>query len=309
MFHVAAKKGHKDILELLLDYDKAITNTMLNSLTGTEQGGFGPIHFAVLENHLECVELLLSKNADIRLRTAYNSAHYFALGKESTPLHIAAVRNHADIAKLLLKTDKTIIHEVNFMGWFPLHCACNQSSRDVIAILLREGANLGGYTDGPKKFRRTAIDMIINNISKPTQFLEEVFDSYISTNELNLQDPKCEVKIDYRILMPSECEMEQMKVIEALLKTGNRYGQKKLLVHPLLESFLHLKWRALLPFFYTIIAFYAIFVMSLTVFSISVFFYKDTNEDKPVWLNSTVWGYIVYASIALVLLQVSSKCF
>lgn len=299
VFHVAAENGHVDLLKVLLDYDKEATNLMINSLTEGDRRGFGPIHFAVSENHLPCVELLLSRNADIRLRTT-SSPH-----KSSTPLHIAAVKNHAEIAKVLLNYDKTTIHEVNCMGWFPLHSASHHGSRDVIVLLLREGANLAGHTDGPKKFKRTAVDMIINNLSKPTEFMEDVLDSYISTNEQNIQDPNCEVTIDYRILMPSECEMEQMKVIEALLKTGNRYGQKRLLVHPLIESFLYLKWRALLPFFYTIIAFYGIFVMSLTIFAISVFFYKDTLETKPDWLNSTAWGYVVYVSISLILLQVS----
>ncbi|XP_063833659.1 transient receptor potential channel pyrexia-like isoform X1 [Ostrinia nubilalis] len=297
VFHVAAERGHVDVLKVLLDHDKEATNLMLNSLTQGDRRGFGPIHFAVSENHLECVELLMSRNADIRLRTT-SSPH-----KSSTPLHIAAVKNHGEIAKVILNYDKTTIHEVNCMGWFPLHSASHHGSRDVIVLLLREGANLAGHTDGPKKFKRTAIDMIINNLSKPTEFLEDVLDSYISTNEQNIQDPNCEVTVDYRILMPSVCEMEQMKVIEALLKTGNRHGQKRLLVHPLIESFLYLKWRALLPFFYTIIAFYGLFVMSLTIFAISVFFYKDTLETKPDWLNSTIWGYIVYGTISLILLQ------
>ncbi|CAH0403188.1 unnamed protein product [Chilo suppressalis] len=297
VFHVAAENGNKTILEFLIDYDEKVTQIMLNSLTDSKRKGFGPLHFAVAENHLECVELLISKNADIRLRTT-SSPH-----KSSTPLHIAAVRNHSEIAKCLLNFDKTIIHEVNGMGWFPLHSASHHGSRDVIVLLLREGANLAGYTDGPKKYRRTAIDMIINNLSKPTDFMEEVLDVYISTNDLNLQDSNCEVIIDYRVLMPNECEMEQMKVIEALLKTGNRYGQKRLLLHPLIESFLYLKWKALLPFFYTIIALYALFLMSLTVFAVSVFFYKDTVEEKPVWLDTAVWSYVVYTSISLVILQ------
>ncbi|KAM3955948.1 LOW QUALITY PROTEIN: transient receptor potential cation channel subfamily A member 1 [Aphomia sociella] len=296
VLHVAAENGHVEILKVLLEYDEAITVELINVLTDGGRRGFGPIHFAVSENHLECVKLLLKK-ADIRLRTTC-SPH-----KSSTPLHIAAVKNYREIAKVILDFDKTTIYEVNSMGWFPLHSASHHGSRDVIALLLSEGADLSGYTDGPKKFKRTAIDMIMNNLSKPTEYLEDIFDSYISTNNLNLQDANCEITVDYRTLMPTVCEMEQMKVIEALLKTGNRYNQKRLLVHPLVESFLYLKWKALLPFFYTIIAFYAFFVMSLTTFIISLFFYKDTAATAPVWLNAHAWGYVVYASILLILLQ------
>nr|XP_021194828.2 transient receptor potential channel pyrexia isoform X1 [Helicoverpa armigera] len=297
ILHVASDYGHLEVLRILLEFNETVTNALINSLTAADRRGFGPIHFAVYNNHGACVELLLSKMADIRLRTTC-SPH-----KSSTPLHLAAVKNHVDIVKILLKFDKTTVHEVNSMGWFPLHTASHHGCRDVITLLLREGADLSGYTDGPKKYRRTAIDMIINNLSKPTEFMEDVFDSYISSNGQDLQDHTCQVTVDYGILMPTVCEMEQMKVIEALLKTGNRYGQRKLLVHPLVESFLFLKWKALLPFFYTIIGLYAIFLSSLTTFIVSVFFFRDTKEETPAWLDPAVWSYVVYATIALILIQ------
>ncbi|KOB77902.1 Transient receptor potential channel pyrexia [Operophtera brumata] len=300
VFHVAADYGHFEILKELLEYDEAVTSTLINSLTAADRRGFAPIHFAVSNNHLNCVELLLSKNADILCRTTC-SPH-----KASTPLHIAAVKNHTDIAKLILKYDKKTVHEVNSMGWYPLHTASHHGSRDIITILLKEGADLSGHTDGPKKYKRTAVDMIVHNLSKPTEFIEDVFDSYISSNGQDLQDPSCKVTVDYRILMPTVCECEQMKVIEALLKTGNRYGQRRLLIHPLVECFLYLKWKALLPFFYTIITIYGLFLLSLTTFIVSVFFFRDTNEVAPDWLDSTVWSYIVYAMISLVLVQLET---
>lgn len=301
VLHVAAEFGHVDILKHLLEYDDGVAEDMIDKLTSADRKGLGPIHFAVLNNHVECVKCLLSKNADIRLRTTDSPF------KSSTPLHIAALKNYENIAKVILSHDRTTIHEVNNMGWYPLHTAGHHGSRDIITLLLQEGADLSGYTDGPKKLRRTVIDMIIHNISKPTCFMEKVFDSYISSNSQNFQDSKCEVTVDYRILMPTTCEMEQMKVIEAIIKTGNRFGQLKLLVHPLVESFLYLKWKALLPFFYTIIAVYAFFVSSLTIYTISVFFYKDTRDNPPAVLNPNAWGYIVYITIVLIIVQVSQE--
>ncbi|XP_039749502.1 transient receptor potential channel pyrexia-like isoform X2 [Pararge aegeria] len=297
VLHVAAELGHVDILKHLVEYNDGIAEDMINNLTTADRRGFGPIHFAVLNNNVDCLKYLLTKKSDIRLRTTDSPF------KSSTPLHIAALKNFETIAKVILGHDRTTIHEVNNMGWNPLHTAGHHGSRDIITLLLQEGADLSGYTDGPSKFRRTAIDMIIHSISKPTCFMEKVLDSYISSNSQNFQDSKCEVTVDYRILMPTICEMEQMKVIEALLETGNRFGQLKLLVHPLVESFLYLKWKALLPFFYTIIAVYALFVSSLTIFTISVFYYKDTADNPPALLNPQAWGQIVYITIFLIMLQ------
>lgn len=299
VLHIAAEHGQFEILQELLAYDEDVTNILINALTDSNRRGFGPIHFAVSKNHIDCVELLITKNADLRLRTTSNPH------KSSTSLHIAAVKNYVEIAKLILKFDKTTIHEVNSMGWFPLHSAAHHGSTDVITVLLQEGADLSGYTDGPRKYRKTALDLIIHNLSKPTEFLEEVFDSYIETNSQNLQDSNCVITVDYRVLMPTSCEIEQMKVIQALIKTGNRFGQRKLLIHPLVESFLYLKWKALVPFFYTIIVLYSLFVGTLTTFAVSVFFFKDTEEEPPAWLDPHIWGYILYGTIFLLLLQVS----
>lgn len=298
VFHKAAEFGHLEILKILANHDEEVTKELINKICGGDKG-FGPIHFAVYYNYPECVEYLLSIGADVRLRTTCSPF------RESTPLHIASLKNHLEIANIILDFDKTTVHEVNSKGWFPMHTAAHHVSREIIPVLLQAGGDLAGYTDGPKRYRRTAIDMIINNLGKPTEYLEDLFDSYISTNNYNLQDANSVVKLDYSVLMPRSCEMEQMKVIEALLKTGNRYGQKRLLVHPLVESFLYLKWKALLPFFYTILACYAFFLMSLTIFVVSVFFYKDTHDTTPVWLDKFAWGYVVYVSILLILLQVS----
>nr|QDR50968.1 TRPA5 [Heliconius melpomene] len=297
VFHVAAEYGHLDILKLLLEYKDGIAEDMINAITLSDRRGFGPIHFAVYENNLECVEYLISKHVDIRLRTTSIPHH------SSTPLHLAALKNYDSVAEAILKYDRTTLQEVNSLGWYPLHTAGHHGSRDTIALFLREGADLSACTDGPKKYKRSAIDMIINNLSKPTEFFEEMFDSYICSNIQNFQDSKCQVTVDYRILMPTICEMEQMKVIQALLKTGNRQCQRRLLVHPLVESFLYLKWNALLPFFYTIIAVYALFVSSLTIYIVSIFFYKDTNASPPAPLNPIIWGYMIYSTIFLIIVE------
>lgn len=300
VLHAAAEHGHKHILGTLLEhenYDALIK--MINSLTTDERKGFGPIHFAIISNSFDCIELLLLNEADVKLRTTNTPYH------SSTALHLAAENNSVDIAELIIKFDSSTLDEFNDKGWNPLHTACYFGSRDMIVLLLQNGADLSKETESHRKTKQTAIEIIVNNLSKPTEFLDDVFDSYIICNCQNFEDANCEITVDYRILMPKVCEMKQMKVVEAILKTGNRYGQKRLLVHPLVESFLYLKWKALLPFFYTIIAVYALFVSSVTIFIISVFFYKDTNESPPSCLGSPIWSYFIYATVCLIILQVN----
>ncbi|KAJ8710572.1 hypothetical protein PYW08_009087 [Mythimna loreyi] len=297
IFHIAAQKGNLEVLTVLLDHDYTITRRMVNYLTADDKKGYGPIHFAVENNHPKCVNRLLARYAFLNLRTSYGPM------KGSTPLHIAAIHNNIEIAKIIMFNNEDTVHIINNMGWTPLHTASHYGSRDMITLLLKEGADLSRCTNGPNKCRNTAIDMIMNNLSKPTEFMEKIFDECISTNDSNLQDTNCQVKVNYKILVPTADEKVQMKVVDALLKTGNRYGQRRLLVHPLLESFLYLKWKALLPFFYTMLAFYAFFLLSLTIFITSVLFYKDTNNSAPLILNSTAWEVVLYITIVLIIAQ------
>lgn len=311
--HVAAEHGHLEILkDLILRF--------YASLNIDTDKGFFPIHFAVSNNHIDCVAFIVRRGDDnIKLKTTrqwseVNGLH--TVHESSTPLHIAAVKNHVDMAKYLFHFEDTeikpfeknnkIINDVDNMGWSPLHSAAYHGSRDVIILLLSKGADLSGYTAGPKKSRKTAIDLIINKLSTPVDFMEGVFNSYISTNDLNVTNLDCEITVDYSILVPSECEENQIKVIQAMIETGNEYQQKKLLVHPLVESFLYLKWKALLPFFYTILAVHMLFVTSLTIFCVSVYLYKDTDDMPSTLFSPHIWIYVVYVMIIVLLLQVSS---
>lgn len=293
--------GHSDVLKTLLDHNYNITREIINNTTYNDKKHYGPIHFAVANNHPECVKLLLSKNAYVSLRTQTG------FHSQKTPLHIAAEKNLLEVAKILVSFDKSTVHNIDSMGWSPLHFACQYRSKELVKFLVQEGADLAMRTEGPNKFKKSSFDIIVNNLSKPTEFLEEIFDEYIYCNNFKFQDPYCEVNIDYNVLMPDDNKARQIKVIKALLATGNRYGQRRLLLHPLLESFLYLKWKSLLPFFYTIMALYGFFVVSLTFFVVFSFFYKDTDKSTPKWLDAVVWKYLIYTTAFFIIFQVSCK--
>ncbi|KAG6453883.1 hypothetical protein O3G_MSEX008366 [Manduca sexta] len=313
VIHVAAKLGHADVLKLLLERSYTVTTDIINSRTAHDGKGFGPIHFAVWNNHPECVKLLLSKNACLILKTLCGP------DKLSTPLHIAAMKNNLEIAKILLKFSTAIVHEVNNLGWTPLHTASHYKSRDVIFFLLKEGANLATITRGQTMLRKTAMEMIMNNLSKPTEFMEEVFDSCIHDNDLNLHEPQYQVTVDYSILitdtkdalsktlpdytLPINHNMGQMTVVDAIIGSGNRQKQNRLLLHPLIESFLCLKWRALLPFFCMIIIVYIAFVIALTGFVLSTFYDTDTEKSIPYTYDSGPWASITFAALSILVVQ------
>lgn len=311
IFHISAERGHVDILKVLLDHDEKFTRKNVNALT-VDCRGFGPIHFALENNHIECLNLLLSYNASIGLKT----------GNNSTLLHIAASKNNMDFAKRILMSQSSQIYNVDDLGWSPLHTASCIRARDLTKLLILEGADLSARTTGPRKNHMTPVEMIMNNISKPTEFLESIFDMCICTQrsrhvqdgswfdphgDLSFQDPDLEVIVDYSILLPkSETSNRyvELKVIDALLETGDNSGQKRLLIHPLVESLICLKWKALVPFFYVILFIYGIFALALTIFVMTEFGYKDNDEVKLSYKSTILWTNALYFTIVVVLLQV-----
>ncbi|KAG6453880.1 transient receptor potential channel pyrexia isoform X1 [Manduca sexta] len=290
VLHVAAKRGYHDILNILLDHNDADTKELIDSQIENCKQKFGPIHFAVWHNHPECVKLLLTKNASVLMNSS-------GVNMVITPLHLAALKNNVEIAKILIEFNAATIHEVDYFGFTPLHAASYCASRKVVIFLLKQGANLAAITREKKVITKTSVDMIMKNMSQPTDFMEEVFDSCIHGNDLNLHDSNCKVTVDYSILLPDfgdkfladieskTYKIEQMSVIEAIIGSGNRQNQNRLLLHPLIQSFLWLKWRALSPFFYCMIIVYIWFAISFTGFLLSTLLANHTNLTTPYTSN------------------------
>ncbi|XP_026727731.1 ankyrin-1-like [Trichoplusia ni] len=291
IFHVAAQHGNYEILEHLLEYDNHVTSKMINEPDVTS---YTPLVHAVWNNHPKCVELLISKGAEVQVEVHISETNI------TSPLHIAASKNHFEISEIIINNDIRTIHNVNTLGSMPLHEACCHGNRNIVSLLLQRGADLSGHTG---KSKLPPINALMNNISKPTEFIKEIFDTCISSNGRNIQESNCEVTVDYRILVPDESDWKQMRVIKGILNTGNRHDQNTLLLHPLVQSFLYLKWKSLLPYFYTILVMHACFVLALNVYAVCIFFYKDKKRMVPWYFNSSIWRYILYVAIFFIAVQ------
>lgn len=90
-----------------------------------------PIHVAAVQGDVECMKLLLQKQADVRV----------LLGTERmNPLHLAAAEGNVGCIRLLLQTSKAEIDSVDSKGRTPLHLAALAQSVECISELLRNGA-------------------------------------------------------------------------------------------------------------------------------------------------------------------------
>ncbi|XP_073950736.1 transient receptor potential cation channel subfamily A member 1 homolog [Choristoneura fumiferana] len=294
--HIAVHHPH--ILKYLLD-ETDVKNCF------NDQGS-APIHLAVGINKLQSVRLLLDiKQQHIELSTEVQTKR---LLRGPSRGRLPSMDLKSDVSRYPFRQVRTLtqILSLDGNGYTPLHLAAKQRNMSMITMLLRKGAKLS--TKGARG--RTALEIIAREFYNPSKCFELIFDEFIST-KLVVSDTV--VKVDYNALTARN-GMTQMKVIEELV----RCGQRKTLIHPLIESLLYLKWKHLLPLFYAMIGIYTTFLMTFNVFVVHVIHYRDKNKNSyntSVLSNSEVawsdlfygWYWLlitlIYSSIALLLLQ------
>uniref|UniRef100_A0A668TNX0 Ankyrin 2a, neuronal n=1 Tax=Oreochromis aureus TaxID=47969 RepID=A0A668TNX0_OREAU len=115
--HLAAKEGHKELVEELLQRGASVDSS-------TKKGNTA-LHIASLAGQKEVVKLLVSRGADVNSQ----SQNGF------TPLYMAAQENHLEVVRYLLENDgnQSIATED---GFTPLAIALQQGHNSVVSLLL-----------------------------------------------------------------------------------------------------------------------------------------------------------------------------
>jgi ankyrin repeat protein len=120
--HVAAAKGHWQIVQMLVDYGANI-NQSLKGITA--------LHLASARGHAETVRYMLSLPGIQVTGISHLNG--------STPLHRAAMHGRADIVKLLLQDQRTIAKCKDHNGHTPLqYAACSGCPETLHALLNHE---------------------------------------------------------------------------------------------------------------------------------------------------------------------------
>ncbi|KAK8955944.1 Ankyrin repeat-containing protein [Platanthera guangdongensis] len=118
--HVAAREGHRAIVQVLLDHDHTLSRTFGPS-------NVTPLISAATRGHIEVVQLLLDKDCGMVEVAKTN-------GKNA--LHLSARQGHVDIVKALLDKDPQLARRTDKKGQTALHMAVKGTSCDVVKALV-----------------------------------------------------------------------------------------------------------------------------------------------------------------------------
>lgn len=103
------------------------------------------------------------------------------------------------------------------------------------------------------------------------------FDGAIKVNDHEIGDVDCEIKLDFKILVPN-IERGETDLLLAFIEVG----QKHVLQHPLCDTFLFLKWRRIRKYFLFSLFFHSIFVILFTIYILGVYVRNCTREEGAV---------------------------
>lgn len=81
-------------------------------------------------------------------------------------------------------------------------------------------------------------------------------------NEFAINDRRFQLTLDFRVLSPDQTR--QMAVVVALMNTLRQLDRKRVLAHPLIETYLRAKWRRMRVFFFVLVFIHFLFVVSLS---------------------------------------------
>jgi ankyrin repeat protein len=254
---------------------KDFKNNFREENKDTENENYTLLQYATLHSLEDVVQLLLEHGADPNATTKF---------EKRAPILIACMNNNHEIMKLLLTSATNNQMDVNVTdakGNTPLHYASNTKHLDCVVDLMRCGANI--------KHKN-----IFNKSPLPANSVEKFLDMSLQTNNKFPVDEEHEIIFDYSFLvahkekgtqpsLPQESEQHLIKDHETgsrnvrlpeklkpemdfLFYMSQSDEHRKLMQHPIITSFLHMKWQRVKFYFYINICIYFLFAVLLNAY-------------------------------------------
>ncbi|EFN62634.1 Transient receptor potential channel pyrexia [Camponotus floridanus] len=292
--------GHVEIVKTLLE--KGV------SVSTRDNDGRTPLHLAACTMSTKIVEELLKHGADPcewDFKKKYTPLHCAAaagcvatvtcliksganVNARRSPLYYAVLNNAVDCVEALLQAGASpnnpqagaSVNKADKFGYTPLHIAAlNESSRTVMMLLSKGGDVTARTKDGI-----TALSFIVRRTPEVLSQLPTRLDQSVSLHYHELGDMDCELRVDFRPLIPLGGRNETDLML-CLVEVGVAH----MLKHPLCQSFLYLKWKRVRKFFLLNFLFHFIFFVFFVNFICAAYLWH--NEQVSSVLFWPVLGF------------------
>lgn len=154
-----ANKNDENLLHVFLrsledDYDDKvyqIAEILLNSgvpMDDIDNEGFSPFHRAVDLGDIELVTLFIDKGDDVDMMTVSDDedCRITTASMSRSPLSLAVYTESKDLVELLISNGANVNGEDDG-GWTPMHSACFCNFDEIINLLIRKGGSVSALCD------------------------------------------------------------------------------------------------------------------------------------------------------------------
>ncbi|RLU19517.1 hypothetical protein DMN91_008074 [Ooceraea biroi] len=184
--------------------------------------------------------------------------------------------------KLILEQENVDVRCTDSKGNTPLHYAARAGCREAVTLLLERGSYIGHMN----KFNVPPVADI------PGGILSRYFDDCLQTRKERTNEYTLE--FNYRCLMPHDAPTEHEKTcrvtreMDLFKYMACKCCHKHLLKHPLLSSFLYIKWHRIRYILYANFAFYVVFYLLLNAYILSMTYDSPSNENGTQVTNDSL---------------------
>ena len=258
---VAVTCGLSNIVELLVSNDVDVNKIRVDGGNNVNPPAFKACSYG----YSDCLKLLL-KNPELKFERS-TKVHRTLL--HEVCMHLGTQErdacNYLECFNLLIEDPRCDIHAQDYQGNTALHYAVRNKSDVATLTLLKKSAYIG--TENTLK--EIAIDEINSNV------LGRFLDDCITTNTQRMGDEEHEINIDYTFLMAPKVrnvafnnvtESTFAEEIGPLSYIAKSSDLRPLIKHPVLSSYLYLKWQKLSILFYVNLLVFSIFLVSFITY-------------------------------------------
>merc|ERR1719509_38714 len=249
---IAAEHGYPETCKLLLKYkaDLSITNNH----------GMTPLHMAVRHLHEDIINLFLEQKNHIELINAQDK-------DGRTPLFVCTFSKcptSIECMDILIKKGADV-DKANNVGYTPLHMAAINRDVHKVTFLISKDADLSLKNQAGL----SALHFINRKVPQCMKFFEQRLDSGVKLDRRR-NEFGARIQIDFQKIVRNINQSE--KNSNAFFLEIANTPHQRLLKHPLIESFLHIKWNQYKYLHgFTSILTHFIFALVYTVYVITTF--------------------------------------
>ncbi|XP_011688410.1 PREDICTED: transient receptor potential cation channel protein painless-like [Wasmannia auropunctata] len=191
------------------------------------------------------------------------------------------ISDRLECLKLILEQESVDVHCTDSKGNTPLHYAARAGCAEAVTLLL----NRGSYIGYKNEFNIPPIADI------PACMLSRYFDNCLQIRKEWANENV--IEFNYSCLMPHDVlkkhdeTRQTTREVEVFEYIASNSNLKHLLKHPLLSSFLYLKWHKIRHVLYANFIFYVIFYVLLNVYILSMSSNNSPNENRMQITNDS----------------------